>query len=222
EVDVPPGGLLGVGAVVRVDLRVLLPLLGQLILREARIDRARLDAGVAVNALLGVDVQHLDRVIPGLVGCGVDAVHRADLDTRVVLGADARLCDHIRHWLVPVFGGNVSGEAILYEACSCLPARPARWARLCCCACSPKVARFAAWCAIHAGSERSVCACRSRSATSPIRRRSATRCAACRRSCTWPPRSATSRAARSRSSTASPPGAWSRPPSARGSSASRS
>ena len=45
----------------------------------------------------------------------------------------------------------------------------------------------------------SACACRSRSATSPTRPRSGTRCAAWTRSCTWRPRSATSRARRSRS-----------------------
>ena len=46
--------------VVGVDLGVLLPLVGQLVLGEAGVDRAGLDAGVAVDALLGVDVEHLD------------------------------------------------------------------------------------------------------------------------------------------------------------------
>jgi len=69
-----------------------------------RVDRARLDAGVAVDALLRIDVELLDVVVVGLVGRGVDAVDRADLDARVVLGADARLVDHVGHagasWLV--------------------------------------------------------------------------------------------------------------------------
>ena len=70
---------------------------GQLVLGEAGVDRARLDARVAVDALLGVDVEHLDLVVVGLVGRRVDAVDGADLDARVVLGADAGLCDDVGH-----------------------------------------------------------------------------------------------------------------------------
>ena len=40
---------------VRVDLRVVLPLVGQLILGEAGIDGAGLDAGVAVDACFAED-----------------------------------------------------------------------------------------------------------------------------------------------------------------------
>ena len=93
--------------VLRVDLRVALPLVGQLVLGEARVHGTGLDAGVAVDALLGVDVEHLDLVVIGLVGGRVDAVHRADLDAGVVLGADARLGDDVRHVLPWVaFGGR--------------------------------------------------------------------------------------------------------------------
>src|SRR3954454_5086708 len=74
-----------------------LPLLGQLVLGEARIHRAGLDASVAVDALLGVDVQLLNAFVVGLVRRRVDAVHRAHLDAGVVLGADARLGDHVSH-----------------------------------------------------------------------------------------------------------------------------
>ena len=48
------------GEVLGVDRRVLRPLLGELVLGEAGVDRARLDAGVAVDALVGVDVELLD------------------------------------------------------------------------------------------------------------------------------------------------------------------
>src|SRR5437588_4479085 len=97
----PPRPALGLGLVVlRVRLRVLLPLVRELVLREAGIDRAGLDAGVAVDALVGVDVEHLDGVVVGLVRGRVDAVDRADLDTRVVLGPDAGLCDYVRHVLL--------------------------------------------------------------------------------------------------------------------------
>src|SRR4051812_27680978 len=83
--------------VLRVDLREALPLVGQLVLREARVHGAGLDARVAVDALLGIDVELLDRVVVGLVRRRVDAVHRAHLDAGVVLGADARLRDHVGH-----------------------------------------------------------------------------------------------------------------------------
>ena len=83
--------------VVGVDLDVLRPLLRELVLGEAGVHRAGLDAGVAVDALLRVDVEHLDLVVVGLVGSRVDAVDRAHLDARVVLLADARLCDYVSH-----------------------------------------------------------------------------------------------------------------------------
>src|SRR3712207_8986333 len=53
-------------------------------------------AGVAVDALLRVDVEHLDLVVVGLVGRRVDAVDRADLHAGVVLGPDAGLGDEDR------------------------------------------------------------------------------------------------------------------------------
>src|ERR1700689_629739 len=102
---------------VGVDLRVLLPLLRQLILGEARVDGARLDTGVAVDALLGVDVEHLGGVVSRLVGRRVDAVHRAYLDTGVVLGADARLGDHVGHSLLSWVGlrSLMERKSLLYE-----------------------------------------------------------------------------------------------------------
>src|SRR3954453_12139631 len=84
--------------VLGVDVDVLLPLVRHLVLREAGVDRARLDAGVTVDALLGVDVELLDVVVVRLVRRRVDAVDRAHLDARVVLGADARLGDDVGHW----------------------------------------------------------------------------------------------------------------------------
>src|SRR5436305_3996951 len=83
--------------IVSVELRVLLPLVRQLVLSEAGIHRTCLDASVAVDALLRVDVEHLDALVLGLIRGGMDAVDRADLDTRVVLGADAGLGDHVGH-----------------------------------------------------------------------------------------------------------------------------
>src|SRR5689334_7536877 len=83
--------------VLGVDLGVLGPLGRKLVLGEAGVDRAGLDAGIAVDALVGVDVEHLDRVVVRLVGRRVDAVDGTDLDTRVVLLADAWLGDDVGH-----------------------------------------------------------------------------------------------------------------------------
>src|SRR5262249_12561071 len=78
---------LAVCVVVGVALREAGPLLRELILGEARINRARLDAGIAVDALFGVDIEHLDVVVVRLVGGRVDAVDGADFDAGVVLGS---------------------------------------------------------------------------------------------------------------------------------------
>src|SRR5215216_6750056 len=83
--------------VLRVLLGVVRPLRGQLVLGEARVDGARLHAGVAVDALLGIDEQHLDLVVIGLVRRRVDAVDGAYLDAGVVLGPDAGFSDHVSH-----------------------------------------------------------------------------------------------------------------------------
>src|SRR5690349_8109556 len=96
--------------VLGVDLRVLRPLGRKLVLGKAGVDRAGLDAGVAVDALVRIDVEHLNRVVVGLVRRWVDAVDGTYLDTRVVLLADARLGDDVGHsrlisWVV------VSGAA---------------------------------------------------------------------------------------------------------------
>src|SRR5947208_10006314 len=68
-----------------------------MVVGEAGIHRAVLVARVAVDALLRVDVEHLDAVVVGLVGGRMDAVDRADLNARIVLRADAGLGDHVGH-----------------------------------------------------------------------------------------------------------------------------
>src|SRR5262249_40748246 len=90
-------GLTAIGVVVRVALRIAGPLLRELILGEARVNRTRLDAGIAVDALLGVDIEHLDAVVVRLVGGRVDAIDRADFDAGVVLGSDAGLGNDVSH-----------------------------------------------------------------------------------------------------------------------------
>src|SRR3984893_1557274 len=83
--------------IVGVDLDVTRPLLGKLVLGEARIDRAGLDARVAIDALLGVDVELRLVVVALLLLGGMDAIHRADLNAREILGADAGLGDDVGH-----------------------------------------------------------------------------------------------------------------------------
>src|SRR5712664_3855673 len=72
-----------------VQLDEALPLLGGLVLREDRLHGAYRLARAAVDALVGMDVEH---VLPF-----VDAVDRAYLDARLVLHVDARLGDDVRH-----------------------------------------------------------------------------------------------------------------------------
>src|SRR5579884_4150118 len=76
-------------AVRGVDADERLPLLGQRIFGEDRLDRALRLARAAVDALLGVD--HEDAA--GLV----DAVDGTDIDAGTVLDVDARLGDDVRH-----------------------------------------------------------------------------------------------------------------------------
>src|SRR2546428_8697556 len=67
----------------------------RLVLGEDRLHRAHGLAGPAVDALVGVDEE--------LVRPLVDAVHRADLDAGLVLDSDARLDDHVRHRISPLY-----------------------------------------------------------------------------------------------------------------------
>ena len=99
QANTPDRTALGLLVVVRVDLGVLLPLVGQLVLGEAGVDRAGLDAGIAVDALVGVDEELGHVVVIGLFWGGMDAVDRADLDAGIVLRVDAGLCDDVCHFV---------------------------------------------------------------------------------------------------------------------------
>src|SRR3989454_421269 len=84
----------------------LLPLLGDLVFREDRLDWADRLARAAIDALVRVDEQHVRPL--------VDAVDGADLDASLVLDVDAGLSDHIRHRNPPMGGGIVGRPKILY------------------------------------------------------------------------------------------------------------
>jgi hypothetical protein len=59
--------------------------------------RADWNASAAVDALNRIDEELLEGIAAGLIGLGVDAVHRAGIHTRPVFGADAGFRDYICH-----------------------------------------------------------------------------------------------------------------------------
>ena len=79
----------GVREPLGVDGRELLPLAGEVLVREDRGDGADRHAGVAVHALVRLDVEH-PRAL-------VDAVDGALVDARLVLDVDARFRDDVGH-----------------------------------------------------------------------------------------------------------------------------
>jgi hypothetical protein len=63
-----------------VDLDEVFPLIGNLVLGKAGVYWTGFNTGVAVDALVGVDVKHLNFVITRLVWGWVDAVDGTNLD----------------------------------------------------------------------------------------------------------------------------------------------
>jgi hypothetical protein len=91
-----PVGTDGVfGVVLRIDVEVGGVDFFEVVLGIDGLDRAFLDAGTAVDAGVGVDVQHFRGRERFLVRCGMDAVDRTDIDARGVVAA--RLRNHISH-----------------------------------------------------------------------------------------------------------------------------
>src|ERR1035437_56219 len=93
----PGSSSLSVLVVDGVLLDVVLPLGRDLVLGGDRVDGARLDARVAIDALRRVYIELLGFLESRLLGRRMDAVHRADLHARAVLGGDTRLVDHVGH-----------------------------------------------------------------------------------------------------------------------------
>ena len=87
--------VLRLGEELRVELQRVVVLLGHLEVGEDRVDRAGLDAGVAVDADLGIDVELLRGLEVGRPRLRMDAVDGADLDAGVVL--DAAAGDDVGH-----------------------------------------------------------------------------------------------------------------------------
>ena len=83
--------------VVRVDLDVLRPLRGHGALLEDRAHRAGRLAGAAVNALLRVDLEHINAVEVVFALSWMNAVHRAYIHAGSIFDTDTGLRDYIRH-----------------------------------------------------------------------------------------------------------------------------
>jgi len=73
------------------------PLLRRFVERVDCLDRARRNAGAAVDALVWMNIKHLGRLKRLLVLPRMDTVHRTDIDAGGILGADAWLANDIRH-----------------------------------------------------------------------------------------------------------------------------
>src|SRR5439155_23774116 len=101
----------------RVTRREVVPLLGEVIQREDRRDRADRHAGAAVYALDGVDIKHFLGRVVRLVLLGVDAVHRAGVDTRRILRSDTGFRYDICHVFIltdaRLFPAGIIAEATL-------------------------------------------------------------------------------------------------------------
>src|SRR5262245_8852185 len=80
-----------------IGLDVGLPLFRDFVERVNRFYRAGRHARAAIDAFIRMDVQHLGRLECGFVFARVDAIHRAHVHTRAVLGANAGLGYHVRH-----------------------------------------------------------------------------------------------------------------------------
>ena len=71
------------------------PFMRRFIQRVDGFDRAGRHAGAAVDALVGMDVEHLGGFERRLVLARVNAVHRTHIDARAVFRADTRFSDDV-------------------------------------------------------------------------------------------------------------------------------
>src|SRR5579884_15466 len=77
--------------ILRVDGDVILPFFGNVRIGVDRLNGACGNAGAAVDAHFGIDVEHVVLIL------SVDAVDRTNVDARLVFGPDARFGDDVGH-----------------------------------------------------------------------------------------------------------------------------
>jgi hypothetical protein len=75
----------------------LRPLFGEIVEGEDRGNGANRHAGAAIDALHGIDVEHLDVGESRVFLLGVDAVDGAGVDARCVFGANAGFRNYVCH-----------------------------------------------------------------------------------------------------------------------------
>src|SRR5580700_11193728 len=69
----------------------------KIIEREDSRYRANRDAGTAIDALDGIDIEQFFGRVLGVVFLGMNAVHRARIHASGVFGVDARFSDYVGH-----------------------------------------------------------------------------------------------------------------------------
>src|SRR6516164_5533019 len=98
---------------------------------EDGVDRARRNAGAAVDALVGMNIKHLSRRVVGLVLARMNTIHGTDVHAGGILGSHARLADDVRHHIdntsvIKLLESGVrSGVSGAFYACA-LPVRELR------------------------------------------------------------------------------------------------
>ena len=74
---------------------IVLPLFRHIVFREDGSHRTGRFASTAIDAFFRMNIKHRSGFKLGLVLLGVDAIHRACINARSILGADARFANDI-------------------------------------------------------------------------------------------------------------------------------
>jgi hypothetical protein len=83
--------------VVRVNLNISLPLLGNLVIRKNGFHGTLWNTRSTVNTFFGIDVKLSGIFEFGFITPGMDTIHGARLNASSILGINARLSDYERH-----------------------------------------------------------------------------------------------------------------------------
>jgi hypothetical protein len=91
---------------------VALPLLGQVLESENGSNRADRDACAAIDTLYRINIKLRHAFEAGFVLARVDAIHRANVHARGILGAGARFGDYISHSKSPFYKQRTSRAGV--------------------------------------------------------------------------------------------------------------